>query len=80
LPLTKRPVHIFYGRSNTCKSYIATLTGKVVFETDSVTCVEELPDKLPHDIIVIGNRWKCDIVRIEERLVGDVDAILVEFK
>jgi hypothetical protein len=68
--LKSRPVHIFYGDSNTCKSYIAALTGKAVYETDMVTCIEDVPTPLTQDIIVIGNRWKCEVGDIKERIFG----------
>lgn len=51
----KRPVYIFTGDSNLCKSHIAALTGKVVFETDAY---EDLPDSIDAEIIVKGNKWK----------------------
>lgn len=72
-------MHIFYGESNTCKSYLAALTGKQLFETDSVSCREELPSVLPQDIIVVGNRWDVSIEDIKLRLVGKPDIILVNF-
>jgi len=73
-------VHIFYGDSNTCKSYLATMTGKNTFETDSIRCASELPDKITADIIVIGNRWKCEISLIKERLFGSPLIVEVEFR
>ena len=79
LPLTKRPVHIFKGDSNTCKSYLASLTGKTLFETDSVKSFEELPNVLTEDIIVVGNRWECDIEQLKTKVFGDSAIILVNF-
>lgn len=54
----KRPVHVFHGDSDTCKSHLATLTGKTVFETDALDDVSNLPSVLTQDIIVVGNRHK----------------------
>lgn len=78
---TKRPVHIFYGRSNLCKSHLAALTGKSVFETDSVKSVEELPEVITEDIIVVGNRWKIAAEGIKPYIfdVDNTEVILVEF-
>lgn len=78
--MDKRPVHIFYGDSNACKSYIAALTGKRVYETDLVTKEEDLPKILTEDIIVIGNRWECSLDVIKPRLFGDCEIIEVCFK
>lgn len=79
LPLKKRPVHIFMGDSNSCKSYLASLTGKAVFETDSVNGIDELPKVLTQDIIVVGNRWKCDIEELKKLIFGDAETITVTF-
>jgi len=78
--LKQRPVHIFYGDSNSCKSYLAVLTGKTIYETDSVTKMEDVPECLTQDIIVIGNRWLCDIEEIKNRLYGVPMIIEVDFK
>ena len=72
-------MHLFIGNSNTCKSYLAALTGKTVFETDSVVCMEDIPPALGEDIIVVGNRWTVDIEVIVGRLVGYPEVIKVEF-
>ena len=69
---------MFIGESNTCKSYLAALTGKAVFETDSVACMEDITT-LGQDIIVVGNRWAVDIEDIVGRLIGDPEVIKVEF-
>lgn len=53
----KRPVLIFHGDSNTCKSHIAALTGKTVYETDAH---DELNWDITEDIIVVGNRHGHD--------------------
>lgn len=75
-----RPVHIFSGDSNTCKSHIAALTGKSIFETDSISNLSELPEVITQDIVVIGSRWVCPVEDITSRLFGSVKVIYVEFK
>lgn len=75
-----RPVHIFSGDSNTCKSHIAALTGKSIFETDSISNLSELPEVITQDIVVIGNMWVCPIDAITSRLFGSVNVIYVEFR
>lgn len=79
LPLNNRLVHIFLGDSNLGKSYIAALTDKDLFETDSVRSIEDLPDQLGQDIIVIGNRFDVCLGDIEPRLVGNPEVVIVEF-
>lgn len=79
LPSEHRLVHIFYGGSNLGKSHIAALTGKTVFETDSVSSLDEVPQTLPHDIIVIGNRWKCSVADIQERIITPCSIVSVSF-
>ena len=78
--LDKRPVHIFHGDSNSCKSHLAALTGRTIFETDSVPSKEHLPKVLTQEIIVVGNRWKCDLQDIKHRLFGECEIIEVSFK
>ena len=63
--LIKRPVFIFYGNSCLCKSHIAALTGKTVYETD---INRTLPDVISTDIIVVGNRTNFDIKDVEDRV------------
>ena len=75
----KRPVHLFHGDSNSCKSYLAALTGKSLYETDSVKSLGDVPDTLTQDIIVIGNRWECSLEDIIPRLFGDCEIIEVKF-
>jgi hypothetical protein len=62
IPMTniKRPVHIFIGDSNSCKSTIAALTGKNILETD-FTGVNDLPEIITEDIIVVGNKFNINI-------------------
>jgi len=75
----KRPVHIFYGDSNLCKSHIAALTGKSVLETDSLEN-GNIPVSIINDIIVIGNKHKISKEEVISNLFGDCEVILVEFK
>lgn len=63
--MIKRPVFIFYGDSCLCKSHIAALTGKTVYETD---VSKNLPDKISADIIVVGNRTKFEIEEVESKI------------
>lgn len=75
----KRPVLIFHGDSNACKSHIAALTGKTVYETDAH---DELTWGITEDIIVIGNRHGYDFDKIRY-CVQDFDTaniIEVHFK
>jgi hypothetical protein len=62
IPMTniKRPVHIFIGDSNTCKSTLAALTGKEILETD-YTGINDLPKIITEDIIVVGNKFNINI-------------------
>ena len=73
----KRPVWIFEGDSNLGKSYLAHLTDKTVYETDSS---EKLPNYIVDDIVVIGNKYKFDEEEIISRLFGEVEVIKVAFK
>lgn len=77
----KRPVWIFYGPSGLGKTTIGSfIENKKIFETDSVN---DLPDIITEDIIIIGNRSKKDpddmINNIKERLFGEPEIILVGF-
>lgn len=53
--MSKRPVYIFSGASCLCKSHIAALTGKKIFETDRY---DVLPVAIDAEIIVLGRRNK----------------------
>lgn len=57
--MSKRPVYIFSGESCLCKSHIAALTGKKIFETDQY---DALPDTIDAEIVVLGRRNKEWIV------------------
>ena len=74
---TRRPVYIFRGASNLGKSHLASLTGKSVFETDSVKNAKELPETITADIIVVGNRW--EVTDITSRIYGDAKIINIDF-
>lgn len=62
IPMTniKRPVHIFIGDSNACKSTLAALTRKEILETD-YTGINDLPEVITADIIVVGNKFTIDV-------------------
>ena len=68
--MEKRPVHIFYGDSCACKSYLAALTGKDVLETDTL---DELPEEIYAEIIVVGNRNKLLTVDDVKSKIYDKD-------
>lgn len=73
-----RPVHIFIGDSNLCKSHLASLTGKSVFETDTMeTCT--LPDVITEDIVVIGKRYDISFDKVIDVLFGECKPIVVQF-
>lgn len=74
--MEKRPVYIFRGNSGLGKSTIASTSSLTVFETDSV---EELPDTISADIVVIGHKKEFDESEIISRLVGDPKVIFVTF-
>lgn len=76
---TNRPVHIFYGDSNLCKSHLAALTGKSVFETDAMP-TSKLPSIITEDIVVIGNRYDVLMDDVKLALYGECKVVLVEFK
>lgn len=78
--MKKRPVHIFYGDSCTCKSYLSALTGKDVLETDAL---DELPEEIYAEIIVLGNRnklWTIEDVKSKIFDKESAEIICVEFK
>lgn len=78
----KRPVWIFNGDSGLGKSTIGTFvnrSGMTVFETDSV---DELPDDIAEDVIILGNRSGFSIEDVKEHLFsrfGKPEVILVNF-
>lgn len=84
IPMTniKRPVHIFIGDSNTCKSTLAALTGKEILETD-YTGVNDLPEVITADILVVGNKFTIDINKDIIPKIFDLEnsqVIIVNFK
>lgn len=77
-----RPVYILVGPSGLGKSTLAECLGSyyTVFETDSV---DELPEYIAADVIVIGNRSKWTVDDIKDRVwkeQDDPDIIVVSFK
>lgn len=77
MPEDERPVWIFRGASGLGKSSLAAdLSGKKVFETDSV---QELPSKIWADIIVVGNKKHFSLKAIKRRLPKGAKPILVDF-
>lgn len=84
IPMTniKRPVHIFIGDSNTCKSTLAALTGKEILETD-YTGINNLPEVITADIIVVGNKFTVDVNKDIIPKVFDLEnsqVVIVNFK
>ena len=76
----KRPVWIFKGDSALRKSYLAGIIAnsgreKSVYETDAH---EELGD-IHEDIVVIGNKYKHSVEDVESHILGEHEAILVDF-
>ena len=64
--LEKRPVWIFYGKSNSGKSFLShKLNNLTVYETDSD---KNLPKELNEDIIVVGNKYSFSLDNIEKLL------------
>lgn len=76
--MQKRPVWIFSGASGLGKSTLGEMLGgrKDIFETDSVN---ELPDEIYADVVILGNRSKFTVEDIIPRLYGSVKVILVGF-
>ena len=74
--MTLRPVWIFLGASCLGKSTLAAATGKSVFETDSV---DELPQVIYADIIVVGNKRRFKANTVKRHLPDGVKPILVNF-
>lgn len=76
--MSARPVWIFSGDSGLGKTTLAlSVTGRTIFETDHV---EELPEVILDDIIVIGNKnptfTKEEVIK---RLFGNPKVIYVDF-
>lgn len=73
-----RPVWIFKGPSNSGKSFLSSQMHEVdVYETDKS---ETLPEKIIETIIVLGNKYDFKIEDIKERIFGEVEIVIVEFK
>lgn len=76
--MEKRPVWIFSGGSGLGKSTLGEMLSgrKDIFETDSVN---ELPDEIYADVVILGNRSKFSVEDVIGRLYGSVKVILVGF-
>lgn len=78
--MDKRPVWIFKGKSGLGKSSIGVhLEGLRVFETDSV---DELPEAITDDVIVLGNRSKWTVEDVKKHIfdVENTNVITCTFK
>ena len=73
----KRPVWILRGNSNLGKSFLSHKTGLTVYETD---CNELLPAQITEDIIVIGNKYSFTVNEVIDKLFGDNEIVIVDFK
>lgn len=77
---TKRKVWIFRGDSVLGKTYLShRIDGKSVLETDAYT-LDEFPEVIKEDIIVIGNKYDYSIKHISNKLFGNPEIIIVDFK
>lgn len=57
---------IFSGNSNIGKSYVSHKLGLKIYETD---CSDKLDDNIEnYDVIVVGNKYNCDIQQIIDKL------------
>lgn len=75
--INKRPVFVFNGASGLCKSTLASYLSVEIFETD---LMDELPDTITADVIVLGNRSGFTIEDIKSRVFGEHELILVNFE
>ena len=78
--MDKRPVWIFKGESGLGKSSIGVhLEGLKVFETDSV---DELPEEIVDDVIVLGNRSKWTVEDVKKHIFDaeNTDVIICTFE
>lgn len=76
----KRVVWIFKGDSGTGKTYLSNIINnesKSIYDTDTD---KELPDKLIQDIIVIGNKYEFSVEDVKQRIVGDSEVVVVDFR
>ena len=71
----RHPVWVFTGQSGLGKSFLAHhLSKMIIFETDSV---DQLPNEITADIVVLGNKHKYSKTELEKRIEGEL--IYVEF-
>lgn len=76
----QRMVWIVVGESALGKSYVTSrLNGLSVFETDSLE-YEYIFDEIKEDVVVIGNRHDIKIDSVVEKLFGNPEVVIVEFK
>lgn len=76
----KRKVWIFKGDSVLGKTYLSQrITDKKVLETDAYE-IDELPETIIEDIIVIGNKYDYNVNDIASRLFGNPEIIIINFK
>lgn len=77
--MEKRPVYILHGPSGIGKSTLAFGLKKAdmtVYETDSV---DELPEVITDQVIVLGNRSGFTVEDVKKRIFGDARIIEVAF-
>lgn len=73
----RMPVWVFTGDSGVGKSYIASqLKDLIVFETDSV---EELPNEIIANVIVLGNKYNYTLEDIYPRIPYEYEMHVVNF-
>ena len=76
----KKVVWVFKGDSASGKTYLSNIIHgsyeKTVYETDTN---KELPTILNYNIIVIGNKYDFTVEDVKERIVGDVELVVVDF-
>lgn len=77
MDITRRQVWILVGPSGLGKSFLAShLKNLWVYETDTS---QELPEKIEHDVIVMGNKYRRSVIEIIRRIYEHVDVIPVTF-
>lgn len=81
LPRAKkeRPVYIFVGPSGIGKSTLGYFLSDdlEIFETDSI---DELPNLITADVVIVGNRKEFEINDIIDRLFNNPEVIIVDFR
>lgn len=76
----QRMVWIIIGDSSLGKSYVTSkLSGLSVLETDSLE-YGYISDEIKEDIVVIGNRHDIKVEYVVEKLFGNPEVVIVEFK